>query len=135
MGTLERAGSSETIDLRSRFLVGRSAACDLRVDDPRVSGEHAALRWTGTLWEVRDLGSKNGTFVGERRLASAERAPLMAGETFTLGGSGAPAPVLTLTDAAAPIASARHVQSGVARLASGGLIALPDDDHPDYEFE
>jgi hypothetical protein len=131
MGTLDRPATSESVVLRSRFLVGRSAACDLRVDDPRVSGEHAALRWTGIHWEVRDLGSKNGTFVGERRLAPTERAPLMAGESFVLGGRAAPAPVFTLTDASAPIASARHAQSGLARLASGGLIALPDDDHPD----
>jgi hypothetical protein len=131
MGTLERTDTSESVVLRSRFLVGRSAACDLRIDEPRVSGEHASLRWTGTVWEVRDLGSKNGTFIGERRLAPAEKVPLMAGDVFGLGGSGAPAPKLTLTDASAPVASARHLQSGLTRLASGGLIVLPDDDHPD----
>lgn len=67
--------------LRSHLLVGRSAACDLRVDDPRVSGEHLRLRWTGAVWEARDLGSKNGTFLGERRLAAGERAPVLAGDT------------------------------------------------------
>jgi hypothetical protein len=33
------------------------------LDDPRVSGRHACLRWTGGGWRLRDLGSKNGTTV------------------------------------------------------------------------
>jgi hypothetical protein len=123
-------GGGETIVLRSRVLVGRSAACDLRIDDPHVSGEHARLRWTGAVWEVRDLGSKNGTFLGERRLAAGERVPLVAGDAVALGALGPPAPVLVLADASPPAASARHAASGVTRVASGGLIALPDDEHP-----
>jgi hypothetical protein len=134
VGTLERMGSGETIVLRSRFLVGRSAACDLRVDDPRVSGEHVSLRWTGAVWEARDLGSKNGTFLGERRVAAGQRVHLVAGDSLTLGAPRPPAPALVLTDAAPPAASARHVQSGVTRAASGGLIALPDDDHPEVSL-
>ena len=130
VGTLERTTSGEIIVLRSRFLVGRSAACDLRIDDPRVSGEHASLRWTGTVWEVRDLGSKNGTFVGARRLAAGERVPLIVGDTIALGAAGPPAPVLVLPDAAPPTAGARHATSGVTRLASDGLLVLPDDEHP-----
>src|SRR5262249_23652220 len=117
--------------LRSRFLVGRHANCDLRIDEARVSGEHAGLRWTGTAWELRDLGSKNGTFLGERRLAAGERVPLVTGEAFSLGGPEGPAPALALTHSAPPLPSARPAQGGAARFASGGLIVLPDDEHPD----
>lgn len=130
MGTLERMDTRERIALRARVLLGRSAACDLRVDDPRVSSEHASLGWTGAAWEVRDLGSKNGTFVGERRLASGERIPLLPGDTLALGAPRPPAPAFVLTDGAPPAASARHAQTGAVRAASAGLIVLPDDDDP-----
>ncbi|HZF47679.1 MAG TPA: FHA domain-containing protein [Polyangiaceae bacterium] len=130
MGTLERISTGERIALRSRVLIGRSAACDLRVDDPRVSSEHVSLGWTGAVWEVRDLGSKNGTFVGERRLAVGERIPLLPGEVLALGAPRPPGPAFVLADGAAPVASARHAQTGVVRAASAGLIVLPDEENP-----
>ncbi|WP_437752164.1 FHA domain-containing protein [Sorangium sp. So ce1389] len=122
--------TGERIALRSRVLIGRSAACDLRVEDPRVSSEHASLGWTGAIWEVRDLGSKNGTFVGERRLAAGERIPLLPGDLLTLGAPRPPATAFVRADAEGPAASARHVQTGVVRAASAGLIVLPDDENP-----
>jgi pSer/pThr/pTyr-binding forkhead associated (FHA) protein len=39
------------------------AANDLIIDDPRVSARHARIEWNGTGWSLRDLDSKNGTFV------------------------------------------------------------------------
>ncbi|KYF83866.1 hypothetical protein BE18_35115 [Sorangium cellulosum] len=122
--------TGERIALRSRMLIGRSAACDLRVKNPRVSSEHAGLGWTGAGWEVRDLGSKNGTFVGERRLAVGERTPLLPGDLLTLGTPRPPATAFVLADAEAPAASARQAQTGVVRAASAGLIVLPDDENP-----
>ena len=130
MGTLERMDTGERITLRSRALLGRSAACDLRVEDPSVSSEHASLGWTGAGWEVRDLGSKNGTFVGERRVAAGERIPLLPGDLLTLGAPRPPATAFVLADDEAPAASARHAQTGVVRAAMAGLIVLPDDEDP-----
>lgn len=130
VGTLERRGSGELVVLRSRFLVGRSAACDLRIDDPRVSGEHARFRWTGSVWEVRDLGSKNGTFVDQHPAAAGSRVSLVAGDTIALGATGPTAPMLVLTDATAPVASGRRSPNGASRLASDGLLVLPDDERP-----
>ncbi|KYF99608.1 hypothetical protein BE20_00035 [Sorangium cellulosum] len=121
--------TGERIALRSRMLIGRSAACDLRVKNPRVSSEHAGLGWTGAGWEG-DLGSKNGTFVGERRLAVGERTPLLPGDLLTLGTPRPPATAFVLADAEAPAASARQAQTGVVRAASAGLIVLPDDENP-----
>lgn len=122
--------TGERIALRSRVLLGRSAACDLRVEDARVSSEHASLGWTGSAWEVRDLGSKNGTFVGERRLAPGERTPLLPGDLLTLGAPRPPAIAFVLADAEPPEANARHAQTGVVRTASAGQIVLPDDENP-----
>ncbi|MEO1336418.1 MAG: FHA domain-containing protein, partial [Myxococcota bacterium] len=65
---LRRIKSGETLVLAAQCLVGRSAACQIRLDDRYVSSEHAKLVWTGSKWQVRDLGSRNGTFVDGRRV-------------------------------------------------------------------
>jgi DNA-binding SARP family transcriptional activator len=57
---LEVAGRSMTI--------GRAPENDVVVSDPRVSGTHAALERVGNAWSIRDLGSRNGTFVNGSRL-------------------------------------------------------------------
>ncbi len=65
------------------FLLGRAPGCDLVVPHLAVSRRHAELRHapTGAL-ELRDLGSRNGTFLrGERIIA----APIAPGDRFALG--------------------------------------------------
>lgn len=75
--------------------VGRAPDCDLVLGHPSVSRAHAELRQEDGAWRLRDLGSKNGTFVdgiatSETRLdrqcwlrfgdVHCEFAPLTAGE-------------------------------------------------------
>jgi hypothetical protein len=62
--------------LGARSTIGRSADCDLVVLASSVSREHAelaALDDAADGWRVRDLGSRNGTFVGTER-CDGERA-------------------------------------------------------------
>jgi transcriptional regulator with PAS, ATPase and Fis domain len=47
------------------LLVGTSPECDLVVADARISRRHCELRLTRRGIILRDLGSKNGTFIGE----------------------------------------------------------------------
>ncbi len=50
------------------FLVGRHPSCQLVIDDPSVSRRHAQVYLhNGEMW-LRDLGSRNGTFVDGRQL-------------------------------------------------------------------
>jgi hypothetical protein len=130
VGALKRLGSEEIIRAGACCLIGRSSACEVRVENPRVSGQHASVRWTGSAWELRDLGSKNGTFLAGKRLASGGGALLLSGNTFTLGGKGTAAVSFALVDASPPVASARHLPSGTLRGATAGLLVLPDDEHP-----
>ena len=73
------AGASLLVDgsAPSKLLVGQSPVCALRLSDREVSRRHLALEIapSGAL-RVNDLGSTNGTFVGE----------LAVGEAFLRGG-------------------------------------------------
>ncbi len=50
------------------FKIGRRSGMDLTLRSPRVSGEHAEILLVGETLFVRDLGSRNGTFVNRRRV-------------------------------------------------------------------
>jgi ABC-type multidrug transport system ATPase subunit len=55
------------------MIVGRDEACDIVLDTPQVSRQHAEIRRLdeGT-YEIRDLGSINGTFVNGQRIKIAK---------------------------------------------------------------
>jgi pSer/pThr/pTyr-binding forkhead associated (FHA) protein len=128
MGILEELGKKRRrYALGARCLIGRHPACDLRVNEASVSGEHAIVRWVGGQWELRDLGSWNGTFLDGRRLASGERVPLRAGAVVKLG---AHAGGFMLIDAEPPVLLARRKKTGETRTASDAVLVLPDDAQP-----
>jgi DNA-binding NtrC family response regulator len=51
-------------------VVGAGSGVDLRIDDPAVSSRHCEILCREHAVEVRDLGSKNGVFVGAARIGS-----------------------------------------------------------------
>lgn len=65
--------------------MGRDAACEIRIDDESISREHAVFE-PGSPAVVRDLGSRNGTFVGGERLADGASHPLQPGTAVRVGG-------------------------------------------------
>jgi hypothetical protein len=65
--------------------LGRSRKCDIVVDDPNVSREHAEVRPRGGSWVLRDLGSTNGSSINGRRTDGAE--VLKPGDEIELGTS------------------------------------------------
>jgi hypothetical protein len=48
--------------------LGRSSRCDVVLDDPNISRQHAELRPRGGSWVLTDLGSTNGSSVNGRRI-------------------------------------------------------------------
>jgi pSer/pThr/pTyr-binding forkhead associated (FHA) protein len=72
---------------RARFVIGRpggGAGVDLEIDDPALSRRHAALEVMGQVVVLRDLASRNGTFVDGQRVETAtleDRAEFRLGST------------------------------------------------------
>ncbi len=67
---------------RAEVTLGRDAACDLVLDAEDVSRRHARVRAEGSSHTLEDLGSTNGTFVGEERVTARALAP---GDLVRLG--------------------------------------------------
>jgi DNA-binding NtrC family response regulator len=66
------------------LIVGRNSACQLVLDDAKVSAVHAEFVATPQGVRVRDLGSRNGTYVGTVRIGDSylsENTKLRLGET------------------------------------------------------
>jgi len=77
------SGSSLSLSPRaSPYVVGSAPGCDLLIDDPFVSASHCAVVVRADALELRDLQSKNGTFVGTARI---ERARIGVGARLRLG--------------------------------------------------
>lgn len=84
-GRLLADDGSAVLDISlNRSLIGRALDSDIRVANHEVSRHHVVLyREDGTTM-IRDLGSANGTFVNNVRLAS-EPVPVTAGDSVMLG--------------------------------------------------
>jgi len=57
-------------------ILGRAPGCTLVLDDDYSSSRHARLYPQGEEWFVEDLGSTNGTFLGEYRVQAPMRVPM-----------------------------------------------------------
>jgi DNA-binding CsgD family transcriptional regulator len=72
-----------TVPAVGALTVGRSKRCDLVVAHPSVSRHHAELSVRGEFVRVTDLGSTNGTFVDEERVANV--ADVLLGRHIRFG--------------------------------------------------
>jgi len=72
------------VGLTGRLTVGSGADADLVLDDHTVSRQHMALSFSDQQVRVRDLGSRNGTFIGDTRVQDGivrEGTVVRVGET------------------------------------------------------
>lgn len=63
------SASGELEYLCQNHTIGRSSSCQLVLDRSVISVHHATIRWSDGAWTLRDLGSRNGTFLNRRRLS------------------------------------------------------------------
>jgi hypothetical protein len=75
----------QEIDLpQGDTIIGRSATCQVTIEDPLVSREHARIRITGERATIEDLGSRNGVQVGGNPLQRSVHV-LRDGERVRIG--------------------------------------------------
>src|SRR5687768_1475274 len=53
----------------ARFLIGRSDECQLRPKSDAISRNHCSILINGEDVSVRDLNSRNGTFINDERVS------------------------------------------------------------------
>lgn len=132
MGILRQDRTEQELTLAAHTLVGRGRVCSIVIPRRIVSSEHASLSWLastdGPGWVLRDLASRNGTWLDGERLDPGTPAPLTAGSVVAFGD---PEDRWTLIDDAPPIAMARHIPDGTVQLAEGGALLLPSSGDPE----
>ncbi|QZN85694.1 FHA domain-containing protein [Cellulomonas sp. C5510] len=69
----------------SAVLIGRAPSCTLVLDDDYSSSRHARVFPEGDQWLVEDMGSTNGTFLDDQRVADA--VPFRPGAQLRIGQS------------------------------------------------
>jgi pSer/pThr/pTyr-binding forkhead associated (FHA) protein len=80
--TISEEGEARRHVFEQQAVVGRDPDCDVSLASRSVSRRHALLEKTTDGWSLRDLGSANGTFLGEARV---KEVPLSTGAALRFG--------------------------------------------------
>jgi pSer/pThr/pTyr-binding forkhead associated (FHA) protein len=104
-------------------VIGRGDDCHLRPQSDAVSREHCAIITTENEVTVRDLNSRNGTFVNSERVG--EEAVLLSGDVLRVG------PLefeLQIEQTVAKVKRSKvsDIKEAVARTAEGGASATSE---------
>ena len=76
------AAQNTRYEINGQLTIGRNPDSGLFIDDLQISRKHAVIEQTPAGTTIRDLGSGNGTFVGDRRILEQRLAP---GDIIKLG--------------------------------------------------
>lgn len=152
MPTLEitEAGKTRAVRLdKPATSIGREKSTDVPIGDSMASRQHCVVERRGAEFVVRDLSSRNGTWVGENRI---EEAYLEHGDVFRIGKTefrlvfdtaapppkpkpaplhvAAPPPSLSAPTTRTAGAAADDVDEVIIEIPSGGSgeIAIPNPD-------
>lgn len=127
MAVLVSVDAVRRVTLGARCLVGRSAIAHLRLDDPRASAEHATLYFKDQQWWLRDLASRNGTFIDGRRVLPEAPVALEEGAQLAFGSPEASWCVEALGP---PKARAYRPHGGRVCASSDDTLFVPDVERP-----
>jgi hypothetical protein len=100
--------------------LGRNPTNDFRISDPSVSSFHAEVSLENDQIRVRDLGSTNGTFIDDRRIAGEEEV-LKPEHILRLGNVRLQLDEVAIT----PLAEVSAVPSAAAAAASEQVELTP----------
>jgi hypothetical protein len=80
---LDGALTGELLQIKARSMIGTTEGCDIKLFDASISGRHAEITLAqNNRYRVTDLGSRNGTYVNDKAIASVE---LVDGDNIRLG--------------------------------------------------
>ncbi len=108
-----RAG--ERIEVDAELTLGRAGA-EITIDDSEVSRRHAVVRPAGQELEIEDLGSTNGTWVNQARIAAPTR--LRNGDVVRLGTTSITVEVTGIPDAALTVPAQAAVAAPTQQVAA-----------------
>lgn len=112
--------NNQDIELpRGEFVIGRAANCQLSLDDPLVSRNHATLTVTVDAVVLADLGSRNGVRVNGDRIDG--RRVLAHGDQVSIGSQE-----LTVTSRR-ELNADTLIQAPTQRAATFGLLGILAD--------
>lgn len=120
-------GQGQRLTLAPQSLVGRSPHSCLRINDNRVSWDHARIVWSRDKWWIRDLNSTNGTYVEGRRLGAEDRVELAVGQRLAFGFPQASWRVVSVDS---PQFRLHGLVDGRVICPTDNLLGLPSDDEP-----
>lgn len=131
MAILLHPTTNRRFALTARSLIGRSPGCTVPIPKNVVSGEHASLRWTGDAWWVRDLGSRNGSWVDGKSLTAGQEIRVVQGTKLCFGSED---DAWVLEDSGPPGAVAVCMDRPAFAHADGGVLMIPDAEAPEVAF-
>jgi ABC-type multidrug transport system ATPase subunit/pSer/pThr/pTyr-binding forkhead associated (FHA) protein len=120
--TVRVRGQERTLDADSTYVIGRGRDADIEVADELVSRRHASLQHTNDGWQITDLGSTNGLWLGDSQVRKVAIGP--GPLTVRLGGPEGV--VLLLT----PVVADRPEGATGGRPTGSGLSGPPDAPRP-----
>jgi hypothetical protein len=127
LGAIREQKTGIVRQLESEHVIGRASNCAVRIERRYVSAQHAILRWTGAHWELKDLGSRNGTFLNSVRLNASEPYALEKGAQIHFAK---PEESWVFVDDSPAQVMATPLDGGEAVMLEGELLALPSAEEP-----
>ena len=113
-------GDIHVVKRGQRVVIGRDSGVEITLKHPRISRDHAEVRFSDKIWIFRDLGSANGSFQGKRRV---EHITISAEHEIHLGGPDGPK--VWLTHMADDEPEDDGPGTGDGKLETPGHIPLP----------
>jgi ABC-type multidrug transport system ATPase subunit/pSer/pThr/pTyr-binding forkhead associated (FHA) protein len=82
---VEWGNESIVLEPEKVYVLGRDISSDISIDSSRISRAHLRFSFNKKNWEIQDLASSNGTFVGSKKI---EKIEIVKQTVLDLGGVG-----------------------------------------------